>query len=471
MKLHKGFKSALKVGISLIALVIVFFFAKEFILNIFLRITLTKIDPAGKNDRVLVVAPHSDDEVLGSAEFIKKTLKNGGSVKVVLISNGDGFKSALQLDYLNIHPKPGDYVKFGYERQKESLKALNRLGLSKDDVIFLGYPDGGIAYLFYTNWNKSEPYTSTDTATDKIPYSNSFTKGALYCGENLESDLEKIITDYKPNYIVYPHPNDRHPDHMAVNAFIKYTITKLNYKPKKELLYLVHRGDWPTPLKKDTNMYLVPPAKLANVGTIWHSMDMNASDIAEKSEVIHYYKTQIKILAPLMTAFERKNELFGEYNNIPLYSAGKNDDNITPNDSNIVIINPKLDTLGLEMTKGANILEIHAEKSNSNNLHIFAVLDGKFDSFIQYNLNLIYFKGAEVKRLNIVFKDNKIYETSPKMKSMIQDDRIINKSKGNMLHFIIPDTVNGEFDHIFINMYSSLGGRIMDKTAWRMINK
>lgn len=44
---------------------------------------------------------------------------------------------------------------------------------------------------FYTNWNKSEPYTSTDTATDKIPYSNSFTKGALYCGENLESDLEK----------------------------------------------------------------------------------------------------------------------------------------------------------------------------------------------------------------------------------------------------------------------------------------
>lgn len=53
-------------------------------------------------------------------------------------------------------------------------------------------------------------------------------------------------------------------------------------------------------------MYLVPPAKLANVGTIWHSMDMNASDIAEKSEVIHYYKTQIKILAPLMTAFERK---------------------------------------------------------------------------------------------------------------------------------------------------------------------
>lgn len=57
------------------------------------------------------------------------------------------------------------------------------------------------------------------------------------------------------------------------------------------------------------------------------------------------------------------------------------------------------------------------------------------------------------------------------MKSMIQDDRIINKSKGNMLHFIIPDTVNGEFDHIFINMYSSLGGRIMDKTAWRMINK
>ena len=469
MKLRKNLKLILKVSLSFILLAIVLFFAREYISNIFLKISLTGINPAGKNDRVLVIAPHCDDEVLGSAEFIKKTLKNGGSAKVVLITNGDGFKSAVQFDYLNIHPKPADYIKFGYDRQKESLQALNRLGLSKDNVIFLGYPDGGIANLLYANWDKSNPYTSSDTATDKTPYNNSFTKGALYCGENLETDLEKIITDYKPNYIIYPHPNDRHPDHMAANVFTKYAITKLNYKPDKELLYLVHRGDWPTPLRRDTNMYLVPPAKLANTGTNWFALDLNNTDISEKSEVINYYKTQIKLLAPLMTAFERKNELFGEYSNITLHSTGKNDDSIAPNDSNIAIINPKQDTLGLEIAKGANILEIHAEKSNINNLHIFAVLDEEFDSYINYNLNIIYFKGAEIKRLNILFKDNKVFKLSTDMKSMVIDNNIVNKSKGNVLHFILPDRLNGEFDHVYINMNSSVGDKIINRTAWRMI--
>lgn len=463
MKLHKGLKLTLKITASFIVLAIALFFAREFISNIMLRVRLLGINPAGKKNRVLVVAPHCDDEALGSAEFIKKTLKNDGSVKVVLITNGDGFKSALQFDYLNIHPEPADYIRFGYERQKESLKALKILGLNEDNVIFLGYPDGGIAYLFHANWDKSNPYTSSDTAADKSPYSNSFTKGSLYCGENLESDIEKIISDYKPDYIIYPHPNDRHPDHMAVNAFVKYAITKLDYKPDKELLYLVHRGDWPTPLKRDTNMYLVPPAKLIGTGTKWHALDLNNDDISEKSEVIHCYKTQVKVLAPLMTAFERKNELFGKYSNITLYSAGRDDSSIAPETSNLVITNPKQDTLGLEIAKGANILEIHAEKSKQNNIHIFAVLDDEYDKFVQYNLDVIYFKGTETKRLNILFKNNKISETK-------QEEKIINKSKGKTLHFIIPDDLNRVSSHVFINMNSSVGDRIMNRTAWRMMD-
>lgn len=463
MKLSKGLKLALKTGVFLIALTVVIFFAREFISNIMLRVRLTEINSAGSGDRVLVVAPHSDDEALGSAEFIKKTLKNGGSVKVVLVTNGDGFKSALQFDYLNIHPKPADYIRFGYERQKESLRALKRLGLSEDNVIFLGYPDGGIAYLLYANWSKNTPYTSSDTAADKTPYSNSFTKGSIYCGENLESDFEKVISSYKPDYIIYPHPNDRHPDHMAVNAFMKYAITKLNYKPHKELLYLVHRGDWPTPLKRDTSMYLVPPAKLVGTGTNWYALNMNNDDISEKSEVIHYYRTQVKVLAPLMTAFERKNELFGEYKNAALNSSGKDDGSIEPDSSNLVITNPRQDTLGLEIAKGANVLEIHAERSKTNNLHIFAVLDDEYDKFIQYNLNVIYFKGNEIKRLNIMLKDNKI-------RGIKQGEKIINESKGKILHFVISDRFNEESGHVFVNMNSLVGDRIMNRTAWRMMD-
>ena len=464
MRIHINLKMILKISISAVLLVIVVFFTREFLSNFLLRMNLPDINPAEKTDRVLVIAPHCDDEILGSAEFIKKTIKNGGSVEVVFVTNGDGFKSALQVDYFKASPKPSDYINFGYARQEESLKALKRLGVDENNIIFLGYPDGGIDELFNKNWDKSNPYTSSGTKTDKNPYVNSFTKGELYCGFNLENDLENIIKNYKPTYLIYPHPNDRHPDHFASNAFVKYAITKLDYKPQKELLYLVHRGDWPTPLKRDTNMYLVPPAKLANIGTSWVALDMDNMDIEEKTEVIQYFNTQVKILGPLLTAFERRNELFGVYDNAVLKSTGEMDDIIMPKPSNLIVDNPKQDTLGVEVVKGANIISINAEKSNSINTHIFAVLDDEYDKYVEYNLEIILFKGTETKRLDISFKNNKIYDTNTGAEFTASI-----KPNDNVLHFIIPAKLSGEFDHIFINLYTSVGGRVLNRTAWRMV--
>ncbi|MGE5627229.1 MAG: PIG-L deacetylase family protein [Solirubrobacterales bacterium] len=464
MRILKDIKFILYISISVLLLGITVFFAREFISNLFFRMNLPDFNPASKSDRVLVIAPHCDDEVLGSAEFIKKTIKEGGNVKVAFITNGDGFKSALQVDYFEASPKPIEYINFGYERQKESLKALKRLGVDENDVIFLGYPDGGIVQLFNKNWDKDNPYTSIGSKTDKNPYTNSFSKGEVYCGYNLENDLQRIIESYKPTYIIYPHPNDRHPDHLASNAFVKYAVTKLNYNPSRELLYLVHRGDWPTPLKRDTNMYLVPPAKLANTGTSWYALDMDSTDIEEKTEVIHYFNTQIKLLGPLMTAFERRNELFGVYGNAALKNTGGKDDNIVPSPSNLIIANPKEDTLGVEVIKGANIISINAERSASKSIHIFAVLDDEYDKYVEYNLGLIFFNVTDTKRLNISLKNNKIFDTNTGAEFLVE-----NKSKGNILHLIIPENLTGEFQHMFINMNTFAGGKVLNRTAWRMV--
>lgn len=106
--------------------------------------------------------------------------------------------------------------------------------------------------------------------------------------------------------MIYPHPNDRHPDHWATNSFVKYALTALKLTTVNEWLYLVHRGDWPTPMKKESNMYLVPPAKLIDIGTDWYSFDLSSDDIKEKQQAIHMYKTQTKVLGPLMNGFIRK---------------------------------------------------------------------------------------------------------------------------------------------------------------------
>ena len=75
--------------------------------------------------------------------------------------------------------------------------------------------------------------------------SGSCSEGASYVGENIASDIRRIIADFKPAIVLMPHPNDRHPDHFSIYAFVKYVLVKLNDKPEKELLYLVHRGICP----------------------------------------------------------------------------------------------------------------------------------------------------------------------------------------------------------------------------------
>ena len=42
-----------------------------------------------KEDRVLVLAPHPDDETIGCAGVIMHALKSGAKVKVVYLTNGD----------------------------------------------------------------------------------------------------------------------------------------------------------------------------------------------------------------------------------------------------------------------------------------------------------------------------------------------------------------------------------------------
>lgn len=470
MKFFKNRRNIIVLFICLIAIVLASFFLREFISNYIVRLNMDTTEAPGKGEKVLIFSPHNDDEVLGAGEFIKHTLKNGGEVKVVLMTNGDGFKEALQFDYFTLNPKPNDYINFGYTRQKESIYALKKLGLSEKNIVFLGYPDGGLSALWGAYWDKTTPYTSQNTQSDKSPYTNSFTKENTYCGENVANDISKIIQDYKPTVIVYPHPNDRHPDHWSTNAFVKYALTYLNYNAKKEWLYLVHRGDWPTPMKKETKMYLVPPSKLIGTDTKWYAFNLNNHDINEKTQAIQMYKTQIKTLGPLLAGFERKNELLGIYNNFKMPVSNINSVEIETNDSNKVIKDPLNDKLHLAISKSADISGVYIEKSTNNTLTIALEVNDEIDKNISYDLNLIFFNKRNVSKLNLEVKNNKIYSKKVSNVSIMNTEGIKLNIKGNIILFNISKKITGNFNNMFINSSTSIDSRLMDKTAWRMID-
>src|SRR5215831_11579943 len=69
-----------------------------------------EVNPA---TRLLVFAPHPDDEVLGAAGLIARVRSQGGAVHVVLLTSGDGFPEAVEAAEGIKNPKPSDYRGFG----------------------------------------------------------------------------------------------------------------------------------------------------------------------------------------------------------------------------------------------------------------------------------------------------------------------------------------------------------------------
>ncbi|VBB07433.1 glcnac-pi de-n-acetylase [Lucifera butyrica] len=277
--------------------------------------------PINANTRLLVIAPHCDDETLGTAGMIHDVIQAGGHVRVVIVTNGDGFTFATEEEFKRLLLTGEDYVQSGYTRQRESKRALALLGVPAQDILFLGYPDRGITSLWETNWDLASPYTSRYTQYNHSPYSATFHPGAVYAGQNLLNDLQKIILSFAPNYILAPHPNDEHPDHAAVWAFILAAVLENKLSGQLEVpnffTYLVHRGDYPIPHGYLPNASLLPPKPLALLyPSVWHVYPLPPELKNLKRTAIEEYRSQIKvpIMAGLLNSFTRQNELFAEPN-------------------------------------------------------------------------------------------------------------------------------------------------------------
>ena len=62
----------------------------------------------GKGERLLVLAPHPDDETISSAGLIKRVLEKGGSVRTVVVTSGDAYVDAVIQETGKRHPSPAD---------------------------------------------------------------------------------------------------------------------------------------------------------------------------------------------------------------------------------------------------------------------------------------------------------------------------------------------------------------------------
>lgn len=269
------------------------------------------------DDRLLVVAPHPDDEMIAAGLLIQRALECGAQVRVVIVTNGDAYGYAGPNPVQRLSAERRTRV-LGASRRTESLKALARIGLGEEHAVFLGYPDRGLASMWSEHWSARTPYRSPFTLKDRSPYPDSFTPEAPYAGEALLSDLKTILLTFRPTLAVYPHPRDAHGDHWATSAFLSSALSEAADAGEafasacRRYWYLVHRGTWPTPRGYHPSLLMEPPNSILLLGEKWFEVVGTEAMVRAKYEAVLEYRSQLPILGRFLLGFVRLSEVFAE---------------------------------------------------------------------------------------------------------------------------------------------------------------
>lgn len=247
--------------------------------------------------RILILAPHPDDEVLAAGGALQEHLRKKHIVKVVLVTLGDGQRRGPLLTSRH-------FLRLGEQRYLESLAALSSLGLRQDRVIALGYPDRALGRLWQSD---SLLCRSRYTKACEVPYEFARRPRAPYTKESLLSILQQILSEERPEIVYLPHPKDRHSDHRAVALFVETALQQIRLRPQRRY-YLIHHGTWPLPGGKHPQRALAPPRSLKN--DLWLRHELRPEQLERKCAAITCYRTQTKYFEEHLFRFARRNELF-----------------------------------------------------------------------------------------------------------------------------------------------------------------
>ena len=148
-----------------------------------IRIVLLRLFCCNKRDisvptgPIIIVAPHPDDEVIGCGGLIQRLVKQGCDVHVVLMTGGEA-------SHQNCCDISNDRLKD--VRRSLCIDIDSKLGVDKNHIHTLDYPDGGIL----TEHKETER-------------------------------LQTLIREFKPNTVFVPHWGEGWPDHVNTRQIIR----------------------------------------------------------------------------------------------------------------------------------------------------------------------------------------------------------------------------------------------------------
>jgi LmbE family N-acetylglucosaminyl deacetylase len=276
------------------------------------RVTLNE------QDRVLVLAPHPDDEVLGCGGVIQQAVAMGLPVHVAFLTYGDFY----EFSFIVYEKRPVLTARgvegMGEIRHDEAVAADSVLGVPKGNLSFLGYPDFGTLGMWDAAWGDSPPVKGKLSRAIAVPYANAVRPGAPYKGEEVLRDLTDLIRGFRPTKVFVSHPADHHPDHRALYVFTRTCLFDLEKELSPEVYpYLVHYTKWPIPHGYHPDKPLAPPGWLSQE-IPWRIDPLDSAMARVKLAALRKHRTQYETTPRFLSAFARTNELFGDFPEIVL---------------------------------------------------------------------------------------------------------------------------------------------------------
>jgi LmbE family N-acetylglucosaminyl deacetylase len=261
-------------------------------------------------DRVLVVSPHPDDESIACSGLIQHALEAGAQVRVLWMTAGDHNIVdivGLPLFWQRVTVTPAQFRDIGHRRMQEAMAAAHVLGLSPEDLIFLGYPDAGLSDIFMETWT-SKPYRSGITNATSVPHAESAVAGQPQTAMNLLTDLEQVMTSFQPTIVAYPNLIDDHPDHQATELFVTAALADLHLSPQR-LEYVVHVTGWPRPLRYAPFVDAYAPPAAQVLGLHEEVVRLTPQEVGIKTRAIKAHASELLPFA-FLVAFARRTEVF-----------------------------------------------------------------------------------------------------------------------------------------------------------------
>ena len=165
-------------------------------------------------DRLMVLAPHPDDESLACGGLIMRAAQAGAAVRVIFATNGDNNPWPQRYLERRWRVGPEERRRWGARRRAEALRAIQTLGLPAQSACFLEFPDQG------------------------------FTDALLRADRQITDVFAREIREWRPTLLVLPSPNDTHRDHNAIAVLYDLLLRRLAADHQPTVIhYPVHPCD------------------------------------------------------------------------------------------------------------------------------------------------------------------------------------------------------------------------------------